>query len=272
MENNAAISNIEKETANLYSDCFDRLNKWDDDTWYKQGEMLFQNLGLTPAKVAGKFCLDGGCGHGTLSYQLLKNGAKEVWGVDLHNTLKAGAFDKFPNMKHVQASLLKMPIPDNHFDMVVSNGVLHHTADPAQCFREFTRVLKPGGKLVLGVYGKYGLFPWVLSVARIFTVKLPIIPKNFAKKVIDLLGLSPMTRYQLLDYLYVPCLNRYTPKEVIDGFFLKNGLKNPVRVYGLTPEQSKMYRDHHTVYTYDPRTLINKILFGVGFIVVEGTK
>lgn len=272
MNSSNSIQAIERETADLYSDCFDRLNKWDDATWYKQGEMLFENLGLTEEKVKDKICMDGGCGHGTLSYQLLKHGAREVHGVDLHNTLKTGAFDTFNNMHHVQASLLNMPLPDNKFDLVVSNGVLHHTADPAQCFREFTRVLKPGGRLVLGVYGKHGLFPYVLSLCRIFTVKLPIIPKGFAKKVIDLFKLNPMTRYQLLDYLYVPCLNRYTPKQVINDFFLKNGLKNPVRVYGLTPERGKMYRDHHTVYTYDPRTLSAKILFGVGFIVVEGYK
>ena len=272
MRNSNTIDTIEKETSNLYSDCFDRLNKWDDDTWFKQGEMLYTNLGLNSEKVKDKVCLDGGCGHGTLSFQLLKNGAKEVWGVDLHNTLKAGVFDCYSNMHHVKASLLNMPLADNTFDLVVSNGVLHHTADPAQCFREFVRVLKPGGRLVLGVYGKHGLFPYTLSLARIFTVKIPIISKAFAEKIIDLFCLNPMTRYQLLDYLYVPCLNRYTPRQIINDFFIKNGLKNPVRVYGLTPDQSKNFRDHHTVYTYDPRTLSSKLLFGVGFIVVEGNK
>lgn len=272
MRNREEINVVEKETANLYSDCFDRLNKWDDDTWFKQGEMLFHNLGVTAEKVKDKVCLDGGCGHGTLSFQLLKNGAKEVYGVDLHYTLKDKVFDQYPNMRHVQASLLQMPLADNLVDLVVSNGVLHHTADPEQCFREFARVLKPGGRLILGVYGKHGLFPYVLSFCRIFTVKIPVISKKLAKRIIDLFHLDPMLRYQLLDYLYVPCLNRYSPKEIINDFFLKNGLKNPVRVFGSTPEESKYFRDHHTVYTYDPRTLSSKILFGHGFIVVEATK
>lgn len=266
------IEKIEEETANLYSDCFSRLNDWEDSTWFKQGEMLYTNFALTPEKVKGKKCLDGGCGHGTFSYQLLKNGAGEVYGVDLHKTLKEGVFDEYENMHFVQASLLDMPFEDNTFDLIVSNGVLHHTADGAKCFEEYARVLKPGGTVMLGVYGKYGLFPWVLSFCRIFTVKVPIISKNFAKKVIDLFKLDPMLRYQLLDYLYVPCLNRYTEREVINDFFVKNNIKNSKRVYGLTPEKSKEFRDQHTVYTYDPRTLSSKILFGGGFVVVEGTK
>ena len=266
------IKKTEQETADLYSDCFSRLNDWDDTTWFKQGEMLYTNFALTPEKVQGKKCLDGGCGHGTFSFQLLKNGASEVYGVDLHKTLKEKVFDIYQNMHFIQASLLNLPFPDNTFDLIVSNGVLHHTVDALKCFKEFVRVLKPGGRLVLGVYGKHGLFPYTLSLARIFTVKIPIISKAFAEKIIDLFRLNPMTRYQLFDYLYVPCLNRYTPRQIINDFFIKNGLKNPVRVYGLTPDQSKNFRDHHTVYTYYPRTLSSKLLFGVGFIVVEGNK
>jgi ubiquinone/menaquinone biosynthesis C-methylase UbiE len=266
------IKKIEQETADLYSDCFSRLNDWDDSTWFKQGEMLYTNFALTPEKVQGKKCLDGGCGHGTFSYQLLKNGAGEVYGVDLHKTLKEGVFDKYPNMHFVQASLLNLPFSDNTFDLIVSNGVLHHTVDALKCFKEYVRVLKPGGKVMLGVYGQHGLFPYVLSFCRIFTVKIPVISKSFAKKVIDLFKFNPMLRYQLLDYLYVPCLNRYTPKQIINDFFLDNGLKNQIRVFGLTPGQAKYFREEKTVYTYDPRTLSSRLLFGYGFIVVEGTK
>ncbi len=71
MRTASAIQSIEKETASLYTSCFERLNEWTDESWIKQGEMLFQNLGLTSEKVEGKKCMDGGCGHGTLSYQLL---------------------------------------------------------------------------------------------------------------------------------------------------------------------------------------------------------
>jgi len=263
---------IEKRTADLYSDCFARLNEWTEESWIKQGELLFHHLGLTDKDVSGKVCMDGGCGHGTLSYQLLKHGAQDVYGVDLHRTLREDVFGSMPNMHFVQASLRTLPFPEAKFDLIVSNGVLHHTVDAQACFKEFVRVLKPGGRIILGVYGKHGLFPYVLWVARLVTVKVPLIPRSFAQRIIDVFRLDPMVRYQLLDYLYVPCLNRYSPREVIDGLFRANGMKDARRTFTLTPEEARTFRGEHTVYTYDPRTLSSKLLFGYGFIVVEGTK
>ena len=271
MQDAAVIANVEKNTAKLYSDCFDRLNQWTDDSWLRQGEMLFQNIGLSDEIVQGKKCLDGGCGHGTLSYQLLKHGASEVWGVDLHRTYKELMLTDKPNFHFLQASLLDVPIEDNTFDLVASNGVLHHTADPEKAFKEFVRITKPGGRIVVGVYGKHGLFPYCLSLMRLVTVKRPIIPEGLTRWVIDKLAISPMVRYQILDYVYVPRLERFSPKEM-RSLFESNGLKDVKPIFGLTPEQAKHFRDHKTVYTYDTTTISSRILFGHGFQVFQGVK
>ncbi|MFZ9823700.1 MAG: class I SAM-dependent methyltransferase, partial [Gemmataceae bacterium] len=37
--------------------------------------------------------------------------------------------------------------PDNHFDAVISNSIIHHIPDPALVFSEMVRVTKPGGLL-----------------------------------------------------------------------------------------------------------------------------
>jgi SAM-dependent methyltransferase len=42
------------------------------------------------------------------------------------------------------------------FDVVLSNGVLHHTADPRGGFQGLTRLLKPGGYFVVGLYNVWG--------------------------------------------------------------------------------------------------------------------
>lgn len=43
-----------------------------------------------------------------------------------------------------------LPVEDDSVDVVISNGVLNLTTDKAKAFSEILRVLKPGGRLMLG--------------------------------------------------------------------------------------------------------------------------
>ncbi len=43
----------------------------------------------------------------------------------------------------------QIPYPDGHFDMVISNSIVHHLSDPIPFFRELQRVLKPNGSIFL---------------------------------------------------------------------------------------------------------------------------
>lgn len=259
---------IESETGNLYYDCFVVFDK---NQWHYQGKLLADQLGLTSEQVKGKKCMDGGCGHGALSYVLNEMGASEVYAVDLKPCQKEDQFINSPNVHFIQESLLNLSFPDKIFDLVVSSGVIHHTLDPEKAFFEMTRVLKSGGRMVLGVYGRHGLFPWCLWVARLFTVKIKLIPMSMILKIINFLKLNPIWRYQVLDYLYVPILKRYTQKEVIN-LFLKYGIQNPHRISNITSGKAKMYMSNKTSYSYDYRSLLSRILFGHGFIVVDGIK
>ena len=49
---------------------------------------------------------------------------------------------------------------DNTFDVVYSNGVLHHTPNTARVVREIHRVLKPGGRAIVMVYAESSLHYW----------------------------------------------------------------------------------------------------------------
>jgi ubiquinone/menaquinone biosynthesis C-methylase UbiE len=42
-----------------------------------------------------------------------------------------------------------LPLPDSSLDAVFANMYLHHIPDPLQAIREMTRLLKPGGRLVI---------------------------------------------------------------------------------------------------------------------------
>ncbi len=51
----------------------------------------------------------------------------------------------FTNMEFVLGDIENMPLPENAFDVVISNCVLNLVPDKQQAFSEIFRVLKPGG-------------------------------------------------------------------------------------------------------------------------------
>jgi len=52
----------------------------------------------------------------------------------------------------------QLGFPDRHFDLVFSQGVLEHFADPLPALREQRRVLRPSGLLLVDVPQKYNLY------------------------------------------------------------------------------------------------------------------
>ena len=60
----------------------------------------------------------------------------------------------------------RLPFPSNSFDVVYSNGVLHHTPDTAGAIREIHRVLRPGGIAKVMLYHRNSFNYWVEIVLR----------------------------------------------------------------------------------------------------------
>jgi glycosyltransferase involved in cell wall biosynthesis/SAM-dependent methyltransferase len=53
-----------------------------------------------------------------------------------------------------------LPFPDGAFDLVYSNGVIHHTPNTKRMVEEIFRVLKPGGRVIVMVYAEDSLYYW----------------------------------------------------------------------------------------------------------------
>jgi SAM-dependent methyltransferase len=53
-------------------------------------------------------------------------------------------------------NLFKPCFREESFDVILANGVLHHTADPYGGFKRLLPLLKPGGHMVVGLYNRYG--------------------------------------------------------------------------------------------------------------------
>jgi SAM-dependent methyltransferase len=109
----------------------------------------------------GAFVLEVGCGTGQLTNFLGMHYNRRVFGSDmcLHSLRLAQEFrDRcaIKNAGFAQMNLFRPAFKEGTFDLVISNGVLHHTADPLGAFKSISRLVKPGGAIVIGLYNKIG--------------------------------------------------------------------------------------------------------------------
>jgi SAM-dependent methyltransferase len=123
----------------------------------------------------GTAVLEAGCGTGQLSNFLGMHRGRTVVGADLClNSLRlANAFrERFSirNVRFLQMNLFRPPFREEAFDVIISNGVLHHTADPERGFRSLVHKLKPSGHIIIGLYNRLGRLPtyWRRAAIRTF--------------------------------------------------------------------------------------------------------
>jgi SAM-dependent methyltransferase len=115
----------------------------------------------------GRRVLEVGCGMGTDLSRFGRGGAK-AFAVDLtpHHLLiarKRLENDALP-LRLSRADGESLPFRDGVFDVVYSFGVLHHTPAIASAVSEIHRVLKPGGRLILGLYHRDSVFFWFYTI------------------------------------------------------------------------------------------------------------
>jgi carbamoyltransferase len=104
--------------------------------------------------------LEVGCGTGQLS-NFLGISSRTVIGTDLClNSLSLGEeFRSAQGLERVtfaQMNLFRPTFKPESFDVVLCNGVLHHTSDPRGGFQALVPLVRPGGFIVIGLYHRWG--------------------------------------------------------------------------------------------------------------------
>ena len=112
---------------------------------------------------AGEKVLEVGGGMGTDLAQFARHGAL-VTDLDLSSGHLQLAKENF-ELRGLKGEFVlhdaeTLPFDDNTFDVVYSNGVIHHTPNTRTVVREMWRVLKPGGKAIVMVYAENSLHYW----------------------------------------------------------------------------------------------------------------
>jgi glycosyltransferase involved in cell wall biosynthesis/ubiquinone/menaquinone biosynthesis C-methylase UbiE len=115
------------------------------------------------ARHAGERVLEIGGGMGTDLSQFARHGAV-VTDIDLSSGHLELAKENFRlrglNGEFVLHDAESLVFGDNTFDVVYSNGVLHHTPNACRVVQEIHRVLKPGGRAIIMMYAENSLHYW----------------------------------------------------------------------------------------------------------------
>jgi ubiquinone/menaquinone biosynthesis C-methylase UbiE len=114
-------------------------------------------------QFAGKALLEVGCGMGTDLLQFARGGAN-CTGIDL--TPRSIELSRLhfalyrQRARFLLADAERLPFDDDTFDVVYSNGVLHHTPGTAEAINEIHRVLRPGGLARVMLYHRNSFYYW----------------------------------------------------------------------------------------------------------------
>ncbi len=108
----------------------------------------------------GTRILEVGCGTGQLSNFLGMTWGRNVYGTDMCvASLTLGEEfrrrQKIDEVAFLQMNLFRPVFREDSFDLVICNGVLHHTSDPFLGFQSISRLIKRGGFIIVGLYNSY---------------------------------------------------------------------------------------------------------------------
>lgn len=134
-------------------------SKWRSSALGQNTDALEQRLILDlTGDVARLNVLDIGCGDGEFAIKLCKRGATVV-GIDASLEMIAAAKRKAQEhnaeITFEVAYAQSLPFQSDSFDLVIALTVLCFVRDPALVLSEMARVLRPGGKVVIGELGRW---------------------------------------------------------------------------------------------------------------------
>jgi SAM-dependent methyltransferase len=130
-----------------------KLAEVEDAMWYFRA--LHAHVERELARTLGdkkSAVLDAGCGTGGLIRRLAPQRPAWNWtGVDVSPLACELARERVGGAEIREASVTALPFGDAALDAVVSADVLYHVDDDVAALREFSRVLRPGGAVVINV-------------------------------------------------------------------------------------------------------------------------
>jgi SAM-dependent methyltransferase len=159
-------------------------------------------LDVTDSDLDGKVMLDAGCGSASLTQQMAARPGSVVIGVDMNEAVDEAfqASCHLLNLHIVQGNVLSLPLRERAFDIVWSNGVIHHTPDASGAHHTLSQRVSPGGRMYIWVYAKrFNPFRFtkdVFDLLRVSRLPAPVLLR--IAKLISYPSLALLTIYRAL--------------------------------------------------------------------------
>jgi ubiquinone/menaquinone biosynthesis C-methylase UbiE len=156
-----------------------------ESLWQVQLAAAQSQLLASASLAPGERVIDVACGTGLVTFQAAHavGPGGHVLGVDLSGSMvetaqRLAQAREVSNTKFVRMDAEALVLPDASFDVALCSLGLMYMPDPGRAIREMARVLRPGGRLVLAVWGKRSACGW----AEVF----PIVDAEVSSEVCPL--------------------------------------------------------------------------------------
>jgi len=204
-------------------------------TWGWNVEDRFEQFLLetqsSKKELNDKLILDAGCGNGILTEYISSYSGLTI-GIDLSDSVFFAEKNRISkNVCFIKGNLQSLPFADGIFDIIVSNGVIHHTQNTESSFYCLSSAVKQGGKLYVWLYSDKGNFKWRIKrkffdfarviisrlnkktqfiIVSIFATILNILHKNRDKNEL---------RINMYDSLTPRWRHYHTPEEIAHWYY-----------------------------------------------------
>jgi len=199
----------EKHTPGLWNSSADKRSKrfFEEADKVREEHYSYISKLISSLKPRAKEVLEIGCGLGKDLMEFAKNGAI-VTGTDLTENAVSMTKRRF-NLFNMKAEVYvddaeKLLHTKKKFDIVYSNGVLHHTPDIQKSIDNVYRVLKPNGKAVIMLYAK-GFHYYYCLILKKWLLELNFLKmskQQCVNKYTEFKGNSPLTKYYTIKEIH----------------------------------------------------------------------
>lgn len=204
---NKKIKEQYKHQISYFGDEFSKVKDYYLEPWQETYVERMKSY-LLDKNYKNKTLIDIGTGLGYIAIEAAKLGlnviACDLTAEALDNIERYKKKFNLSNIKLIECRAEKIPLRNQSVDYIVSNAVLEHIPEEEKAIKEWKRILKKNGKMMITVPIKYKfLLPLLVPIAFLYDKRIGHLRRY------DLIELKEKFRMRILKYIYSGHLKKF---------------------------------------------------------------